>query len=284
MTIRYYPAAIERGENGKFIFQAIDIPGALSQGDTPEAALANGVEALQIAVDTWDDKADGPLPEPTPWTDVTAKLDDEARAALFAIQLAPVVLPERAVKVTITLPGDLLKRIDMAAGNYGRSGWLADAARERLAARTDILPDPNSIEVRVLRDFIKQKNVEEMWAQFIATRQPVYDLNDQKLTPRGGAELTWRPETARGQLLNEGYLKDFLRAAARHGFDSHIEPRVEVVSGSAVKRDSMLRTGIYSGRQQGKTVIERNASTGEVAGGGRARRKIRRVPGLEKSK
>jgi hypothetical protein len=30
------------------------------------------------------------------------------------------------------LPGDLLKRIDAVAGHYGRSGWLADAAREKL--------------------------------------------------------------------------------------------------------------------------------------------------------
>ncbi len=132
MTQRYYPARICEDE-GSYLFQAIDIPEAISAGDTPEQALNHGIEALQLAIETWDDKRDGPLPDPTPLDQAMRKLDKQQRRGLVAIQLVPVADLHAAIKISVTLPGDLLKRIDATAGNYGRSGFLAQAAREKLA-------------------------------------------------------------------------------------------------------------------------------------------------------
>ena len=139
MGTRYYPARIA-ADDGSFLFQAIDIPAAISAGDTVEDALAHGVEALQLVIETWDEKADGPLPEPSTIAAATAKLDAEQSEDLVTIQLAQVVMPENAVKITMTIPADLLKRVDASAGSYGRSGWICDAAREKLAGAYDLLP------------------------------------------------------------------------------------------------------------------------------------------------
>ena len=123
MTQRYYPARICKDES-TYLFQAIDIPEAISAGDTPEQAFEHGVEALHLAIETWDDALDGPLPAPTPLALALRKLDKEQRRGLVAIQLVPIAAPEAAIKISVTLPGDLLKRIDATAGNYGRSGVL----------------------------------------------------------------------------------------------------------------------------------------------------------------
>lgn len=169
MPIRYYPARIERDDDGSYTFQAVDIPGALSAGDSVEAALAFGTEALQLAVDTWDAADDGPLPEPSPLS-ADMKIGDNGAACI--VQLVPVALSEPSVKINVTIPGDLLKRIDMVAGNYGRSGFIAEACRDKLASRANILPDPNSNEVRVMKELIKQQSTDEVLARLAEALKP----------------------------------------------------------------------------------------------------------------
>jgi metal-responsive CopG/Arc/MetJ family transcriptional regulator len=50
-----------------------------------------------------------------------------------ALVPAPVI-KARAVRVNVTLPEDLLNAIDSTAGPGGRSGFLAEAARDKLGA------------------------------------------------------------------------------------------------------------------------------------------------------
>lgn len=175
MATRYYPARIV-ADDGSFMFQCIDIPGVISAGDTPDDAFAHGVEALQMVVETWDEKQDGPLPDPSPLNTAQAQLSAEDREGLVAVVFAPAILPESSVKISVTLPGDLLKRIDAVAGPYGRSGFLADAARDRLVAAHGPVP--------------------------------VFDLKDNKLTPR--AEQAPSPTNKKALTLFGQY-----RAAAR---------------------------------------------------------------------
>lgn len=130
MVVRYYPAVVTqtKGDSG-YTIQALDIPEAISQGETVEETIANGVEALALAVEDYK----GELPEPTPLHLLESKLDKDQRREKVLFQFLTVPEPEPAVRLNITLPGDLVKRIDAATEN--RSKFLADAAREKLSGR-----------------------------------------------------------------------------------------------------------------------------------------------------
>ena len=63
--------------------------------------------------------------------------DDNDDKTLFAVQMVPGYLPGKTTRVTLTMPEDLLARIDAASGSYERSGWIADAAQARLAGEVE---------------------------------------------------------------------------------------------------------------------------------------------------
>ena len=52
------------------------------------------------------------------------------REGMLCVSLVPVSLPGRSKRVAITLPEDLIERIDATASN--RSRFLAEAAEDRL--------------------------------------------------------------------------------------------------------------------------------------------------------
>ena len=51
--------------------------------------------------------------------------------------MVPGYLPGKTARVTLTMPEDLLARIDAAPGSYERSGWIAEAAQARLAGEVE---------------------------------------------------------------------------------------------------------------------------------------------------
>lgn len=133
MTPRLYPAAIVKGDDAGFGVVFVDLPGCVSEGDTFEQAVAMGHEALALALETMAAHGDA-IPEPTPYAQAVRKLDPRLRRDLVAVQMIPGAASGKAVKISVTIDETLLQRIDAAAGPYGRSAFLADGAREKLAA------------------------------------------------------------------------------------------------------------------------------------------------------
>jgi hypothetical protein len=91
-----------------------------------------GTEALALHVKGLAEEREE-LPEPSEPGEVPdwlAKVPGELVAAV----LVPVEMPGRAVRASITMDEALLSRVDAAAAAEGntRSGFLAQAARERL--------------------------------------------------------------------------------------------------------------------------------------------------------
>ncbi|MGE3333640.1 MAG: type II toxin-antitoxin system HicB family antitoxin [Rhodospirillaceae bacterium] len=133
MSTKLYPGVIFQEEEG-FSITFPDVAGAHSEGDTLDECLSMGQEALNLVLEVLAaDKK--PLPD--------ASTVEAARAAarevypegkILTVQFFEGALPGRAAKLAITMDENLVKRVDAAAGSYGRSGFIAEACREKLRA------------------------------------------------------------------------------------------------------------------------------------------------------
>jgi predicted RNase H-like HicB family nuclease len=120
-------------ENGTYGVSFPDFPGCTTVADSLDAAVARAAEVLAFHVEGLAE--DGLVPESRSMGELMR--DPEFRAArknALAV-LVPYQPPSRAVRINITLEESLLERIDRAASRAGdtRSGYLAQAAKERLA-------------------------------------------------------------------------------------------------------------------------------------------------------
>ncbi len=132
MTTRFYPALIHKESKSDYGISFIDVP-ASSVGKTLDECLARAQEALNLVLEAlFEDSA--PIPAPTPLEKARAKLSVREKKNLVSVQLVPGTIPGKAVKVTISMDEELIKRVDAASGRYGRSRFLANAAKMKLAA------------------------------------------------------------------------------------------------------------------------------------------------------
>jgi predicted RNase H-like HicB family nuclease len=106
-----------------------DLPGCVTQGDTPHHAAEMAIEALALHIESMVEDGEAP-PEPSPPGAVPTWVDS-AETALVTHLSVPVELPGRSVRVNITMDENLLQRADRAASEHGmtRSGLLAEAVR-----------------------------------------------------------------------------------------------------------------------------------------------------------
>ena len=113
MTVRYYPAIIERGTSGYGVFFP-DLPGCVSAGDTAQEAAVNAEEALQAHLELTVESG-FPFAPPSELDAVRmdADIDEVARILVRA------EVPGRAVRVNVTLPADLLAAVDRHAKAHG---------------------------------------------------------------------------------------------------------------------------------------------------------------------
>ena len=127
--------AVVHGEPGNYGISIPDFPGCTSGGRTIDEALAR----IRLAASDWmDAMTEDNHPVPPPRTLETLRADPEyavdfdGPVAVAAIDLDP---PGRVVRLAVTMDEGLLGRVDRAATTSGesRSGWLAAAARLRLA-------------------------------------------------------------------------------------------------------------------------------------------------------
>ncbi len=110
-----------------------DFPGCVSQGNSAQEAMENGVEALGLHVDGMvaegealppSSRVNERLPSWMPETDMSNRID-----AFLTIEV-----PGKSTRINITMDKALVERLDAAANREGttRSGFLAQAVREKL--------------------------------------------------------------------------------------------------------------------------------------------------------
>ncbi len=126
-------------DNGVFGASFPDFLGCTTVAGSLDAIVAKASEALAFHIGGMTE--DG-LPLPQVRTLAQLRQDPTFRedSAGAMIALVPYAPPARAVRLNITLDESLLDRIDRAAEAAGktRSGYLADAARRRLAAEAGV--------------------------------------------------------------------------------------------------------------------------------------------------
>jgi|GraSoiStandDraft_11_1057310.scaffolds.fasta_scaffold650829_1 predicted RNase H-like HicB family nuclease len=122
-----YIGLIRKDADSDFGVDFPDFPGCVSAGDTLDEARRMAQEALELHVGGMVEDGEK-LPTPSRLDAIMADAENADAVAFL------VTLPEpadRTVRVNITLPERLLRRIDARAKN--RSAFLARAAEKALA-------------------------------------------------------------------------------------------------------------------------------------------------------
>ena len=138
-TIVRIAIVIHHDDDSSYGVTVPDLPGCFSGGRTPEDAFANVHEAILLHLEGMlTDKE--PLPEPR---SVEAHLhnEDYLGGIWGLVDVDLDAIPDRAVRVNITVPARLLATIDQWAGqeSESRSGFLTKAALEHIRARNSQL-------------------------------------------------------------------------------------------------------------------------------------------------
>lgn len=128
--MRHYIALIHKEADSDFGVSFPDFPGCVTAGSTLQEALAMAEEALAGHIKAMTEEGEA-VPEPSDADAVMA--DPENRDGVVVL----VPMPEdvaKIIRVNVTLPAGLLRRIDARTNN--RSRFLAKAAEKALAETT----------------------------------------------------------------------------------------------------------------------------------------------------
>ena len=112
-----------------------DFPGCVTQGDTPQQAMENAIEALSLHVEGM--VAEGlALPPTSPMNAPLPEWLSESDMPTQVHALLPTEVPGKNARVNVTLEQALLDRLDEAVRREGttRSGYLAQAVRKSCSA------------------------------------------------------------------------------------------------------------------------------------------------------
>jgi predicted RNase H-like HicB family nuclease len=123
-----YPVYVEMGDEDHAHGMVIpDFPGCFSASDAWETIPARVQEAIEV----WMDGESIPLPKATPLEALAQHPDYQYGGVWMLIEVESARLrPVRSRRVNITLPEDVLERIDRYSAQHhlSRSGFLAKAA------------------------------------------------------------------------------------------------------------------------------------------------------------
>jgi predicted RNase H-like HicB family nuclease len=125
----HYIALIHKEPESDFGVSFPDFPGCVSAGSTLPEALAMAEEALAGHIQILVEEG-AAIPEPS---DIGAVMSDPENLGAVAVLVKAPELADKVVRVNVTLPETLLRRIDAAADN--RSRFLAQAAEKALRER-----------------------------------------------------------------------------------------------------------------------------------------------------
>jgi predicted RNase H-like HicB family nuclease len=123
-----YIAIIHKDPKSDFGVSFPDLPGCISAGRTIDEAKEMAQEALSLHIQGMLEDGDE-VPTPSSLEDVMAD-PEYSDAVAFLVVSAPESKP-KAVRVNVTIPEDMLVKIDAAAKrrNMSRSSYLVQAAK-----------------------------------------------------------------------------------------------------------------------------------------------------------
>ena len=126
--MRHYIAIVHKDDDSDFGVSFPDFPGCVTAGSTLTEAVNMAIEALAGHIELMADTGEA-IPEPSTIEAILA--DPDHRDGQPIVIPAPT-MKGRAVRLSITLPEDVLQEIDRYAEvqGYTRSGFLAHAARK----------------------------------------------------------------------------------------------------------------------------------------------------------
>ena len=130
-----YAAVMEQTDAGGFGVWFPDFPGCISHAEDPLAAAQGARKALTRRLQTMEETGEI-VPQPTPAEAV--ELPD-VPSYVFLVEADTPPAKTSYVRLNVTLPEALVRRIDAVAGG-NRSGWLAMAAGE-LLKRHALIPN-----------------------------------------------------------------------------------------------------------------------------------------------
>jgi predicted RNase H-like HicB family nuclease len=128
--MRYYIAVVHKDADSDYGVSFPDFPGAVTAARSVDEAVEMAEEALALHVEGMLEDGED-IPEPSGFDAIKANADYR--------DAVPVLVPLRtdalAMRVNVTLPATILRRIDDYVEEEGltRSGFLADAAQHELA-------------------------------------------------------------------------------------------------------------------------------------------------------
>lgn len=123
-----YIALMRKDDTSDYSVDFPDFPGCITAGSTLEEARIMAADALSGHISVMREYGD-PIPSPS---DLDTIMSDEHNADAVAFLVSVPDAETRSKRVQVTLPEDLLARIDAMTDN--RSAFLARAARRELAA------------------------------------------------------------------------------------------------------------------------------------------------------
>jgi predicted RNase H-like HicB family nuclease len=126
-----YIGLIHKDADSDFGVSFPDFPGVVTAGTTLDDARAMAEEALALHIEGMVEDGEA-IPEPSALEEVMS--DPESRSGV-AVLIAVKNVQPRAVRVNVTLPGDVLEQIDKYAEAHGytRSGLLTQAAKKLMS-------------------------------------------------------------------------------------------------------------------------------------------------------
>ena len=128
--MHHYIALIHKEEGSDYGVSFPDIPGCITVGADLDEARARAEEVLAFHVEGMTEDGDA-IPEPSGLEQVMADRENRDGVAILVSLKATTV---RAVRVNVTIPEDMLDRLDRFAAEHGmsRSGFLTHAARKAM--------------------------------------------------------------------------------------------------------------------------------------------------------
>lgn len=130
-----YVAVMERGLGETYGVWFPDFPGVVGAGNSEAEARASATEGLVFHLEGMAEDGDAP-PRPSSIHVLGSEDVGAGFEYLFLVDVdTPNVKEATAQRINITLPEHLIARID-AVSEGNRSGWLAEAARDKLRAIT----------------------------------------------------------------------------------------------------------------------------------------------------
>ena len=127
-----YIAVMEGGHKDSYGVWFPDLPGCVTSGSTELEARENAIEALALQLEGIIEDHEA-LPAPSSIHSVGSEDVGPGFLYLFVVEAETACAPtEGYTRINITLPTGLWERVIRASGG-NRSGWLAEAARDRLA-------------------------------------------------------------------------------------------------------------------------------------------------------